>query len=246
MITKYNLYKESLLNKISGPSEEEVWDKIKKLNPEDMMVKSINVDLLKGVKLAINNGIDIHIQNEAYLRHACEKGSYNVVKYLLEQGADVNILDEEPLRKAVYTNSADVVKLLLEYGAEVNSYGGHLAINNATKFGKIQILILLTEKLNPNIDVLDVLDYEDANDLLNKSISIDFTRGIKKAVDEGAKIDLANYIPLKYGILNNNYIAVKYILDNYDVNLKNDYSMEMYMKNANDNMKKLLKDKLGI
>ena len=60
MITKYNLYKESLLNKIKGPSEEEVYNNLEKMSPEKMLIKSVNMEYMKGIKHAINLGANIN------------------------------------------------------------------------------------------------------------------------------------------------------------------------------------------
>ena len=245
MIKKYNEYiNESLLNSLEGPSEEEFLNIIKNMKPQDMLHKSIESDYLNGIEEAFKNGADIHIQNESPLRSACEDGSYKAVKFLLEHDADVNIYDEEPLRNAVYNNHIEIVKLLLNYDANVNSYGGQLAINRAIKTNNIKILTILVDKLNPNKDILDFIKYNNANELLMMSIRIDFTRGIKKAIDDGADLKKDNYVSIKFAVMNDNYISVKYILDNYKVELKNDGHLKLYSQHASDKMKKLLDDRL--
>ena len=59
-----------------------------------MLLYSVRCDLVKGVKNAIDNGVDIHYSNDITLRESCDYNSYNVTKFLLENYSfPINILE---------------------------------------------------------------------------------------------------------------------------------------------------------
>ena len=52
-------------------------------------IKDINV-----IKMLVENGADIHANNDAALRHAAYRGHLEVVKYLVEKGADIRVIND--------------------------------------------------------------------------------------------------------------------------------------------------------
>ena len=85
MITKYNQYiKEGLLNNISGPSEEEFFDSLKKYNPEEMLKTSIENNFKRGIEYALDNGANF----DELLPH------YKLQAYLLFEYTDLEIIKE--------------------------------------------------------------------------------------------------------------------------------------------------------
>lgn len=58
MITKYKLYKESLLNKLDGPSEDEIIDNLKN-NPNKLLKYSIENNFKRGIEIALSDGAKI-------------------------------------------------------------------------------------------------------------------------------------------------------------------------------------------
>lgn len=116
MIKKYNQYiKESLLDKLSGPSEEEVINTFKD-NPDKLLKVSLNTDFLKGINIALENGAKIkNIWNNKLweklfkilnyddekiiktleapgilLDYAYDADNKNIMIYSLENGANFN------------------------------------------------------------------------------------------------------------------------------------------------------------
>jgi hypothetical protein len=73
------------------------------------------------VKLLLENGADVHSENNYVLRWASYCGHDTVVKLLLENGADVHAADDEALMWTSYHGYDKVVKLLLENGANVHA-----------------------------------------------------------------------------------------------------------------------------
>ena len=83
MIKNYNQFNESLRDKLVGPTEDEVIDIFLKKSPQELLRKSCKLGLLKGVKIAIENGADIHADNDSALIHSSNYGNLNIVKLLL-------------------------------------------------------------------------------------------------------------------------------------------------------------------
>lgn len=79
MIKNYKIFTESLLNKLEGPSENDLWNYVKDFNASEMLYKSIKNDFVFGIKKAIDKGAEIE-NDDIFI--ALSNYSYNVVKYL--------------------------------------------------------------------------------------------------------------------------------------------------------------------
>ena len=138
---------ESLLDKIEGPSAEEVINN----NPDKALMFGIKNEDIEVVKLAIAHDADIRLRNyepfkdsvtrsnneitifltNILLRSATQKekdmilcygAAYNnlqVVKLAVESGADINIYKSEPLRNTIKYGYTDVANYLKEKGAKI-------------------------------------------------------------------------------------------------------------------------------
>lgn len=71
------------------------------------------------IKEFINNGSDIHADNDYMLISAVRHGCIDTVKFLLESGANVHACDESALFCAIDQNDLPMVKLLVESGADI-------------------------------------------------------------------------------------------------------------------------------
>jgi len=146
---------------LKGKSNDEVIQALNNLNLDsnDLLIKTVGLGILDGVKKALNNGVsvkaknfalqwavvynqlkvikllldkgaDIHTDDNYALRLAAERGYLEVVKLLLRSGADVHANNDYALRYAAYNGHLDVVKLLLRNGADVHA-SNDLALRNA-------------------------------------------------------------------------------------------------------------------
>ena len=93
----------------------------------------------------IENGVDIHFNNEQPLRDAVLYGRTEVVKILLKYGADVNACNGEPLRTAACYGQTEIAKILLKYGADPNVCDG-LPLRYAAYHGETEIAKILLKK----------------------------------------------------------------------------------------------------
>lgn len=128
MIKKYNQYiKESLLNKLKGPSEEELWNNLlnKYNNYEDIIFAAARANYVEGVKKSLeiinkegNSGLNFP---NLLLNDTIANGSIDVLKYLIEEeGASIDGYYGYNLENAASNNEPEIIKYLLSKGADVN------------------------------------------------------------------------------------------------------------------------------
>ena len=103
---------------------------------------------LEALKKAIENGMDINLQNKygwTPLHVTIRRDRRDMVAYLLEQGADIDRVDGvgwTPLMEAVMDDMPELCAFLLEKGADVNIQNerGGSAPMLAQKFGRTSII----------------------------------------------------------------------------------------------------------
>ena len=105
------------------------------------------------VKWLLNNGYDVHAENDYALHWASSNGHLEVVKELLDAGADVHAKDDWALQYASQRGHLEVVKVLLEAGADVHAEI-NLALRWASDEGHLEVVKLLLEA-GANIHAID-------------------------------------------------------------------------------------------
>ncbi len=73
------------------------------------------------VMIALNEGANIHADDDWALGLAAYYDQLDVVKYLVEKGANIHAQDERALRGAAEYGQLDVVKYLVERGANIHA-----------------------------------------------------------------------------------------------------------------------------
>ena len=136
----------------------------------------------------IEQGADIHNDDEETLRLAAEKGRLDVVKYLVEQGADLHARDEEALRLAAENGHLDVVKYLVD------------VVNK----GRASHVFLVEHGADLHVRDEEALRWAAANGHLDV---------IKYLVEHGANIHDRNDDALKRAAINGKLDVVKYLLE---------------------------------
>ena len=129
MIKNYkNFIKESLLDKIKGPSEEEfIKDFTKKKplkrfgfftninNANDLLIASCEGGSLNGVKTAIENGADINYSNNAALTIVLSRGFLDIFIYLDDK---FNLINKDTLFRSmissIYSDDSNMLKYLID------------------------------------------------------------------------------------------------------------------------------------
>ena len=121
-------------------SEEEILSLLSKLHPNELLIKSSKLGFISGVKLALERGADVHVNNDEALYQASYWGYKDAVELLLKNGADIHSQDN--LAWAAQWGYKDVVELLLKNGADVHA-NDDLALSQAAWYGNRDIVELL-------------------------------------------------------------------------------------------------------
>ena len=98
------------------------------------------------IKLYLENGADIHEDNDQALIDAVKEGDIVKVKILIEHGADVHARGEQALRSAILNDNQDMMTLLLDNGANVHTQNDIL--QTAIVRGSPELVKTLFEKMN--------------------------------------------------------------------------------------------------
>ena len=94
------------------------------------------------IKELIEQGADIHVDNDFAFRFASEFGHLETVKFLVEQGANIHANNDSALRTASLNGHLEIVKYLVEQGADIHVDNDE-AIIWASKYGYIDIVEFL-------------------------------------------------------------------------------------------------------
>jgi len=113
---------ESIRDKMSPKSEEDILKSLKGLSTHQKLMLGCKNDSVLAVKLVMEEDEQkkdeedesiIHIDDEWPLRKACKEGSLEVVKFLLDNGADVHACDDDAFWVA--RGNRPLIKLLNSY-----------------------------------------------------------------------------------------------------------------------------------
>jgi ankyrin repeat protein len=67
------------------------------------------------IKFLVNNGADVHVDNEACLRYAAYKGNTEIVKFLLDNGADVHAENDHALKWSNINGHVETYNLIKKH-----------------------------------------------------------------------------------------------------------------------------------
>ena len=84
-------------------------------SPTSILLGAAQVGSLEYVKMALNNGGDIHSKGDLALQYAARFGYVDIVKFLLENGANVHAFNNNALRWALKKENLDLLKVLKKY-----------------------------------------------------------------------------------------------------------------------------------
>lgn len=183
-------------------------------------------------KFLIENGVDIHIDDELPLQWASKNGYTDVVKFLIENGADIHANDNFALREASCNGHYDIVKLLIENNANIHAYNDY-ALRWASCSGHYNTVKLLIEN-GANVHA--------ANDaaLLRASYGGHYNT-VKLLIENGANIHADCDLALKWASKKGHYAVVKLLIEN-GANVHADGVVEIAKFNKHLEIIELLKE----
>jgi hypothetical protein len=132
-------------------SQDEIWEAIQELSPDEMLSKCVRGGFLSGVKTALRNGAEINSKNNkktSYLYSASIDGHTEIVYCLLEAGAE-----------ARYDDLLTALKNPPVFGRMLQNINPKLLMNSKFntlyKFAKLkglrEIRYLIEERINQKI-----------------------------------------------------------------------------------------------
>jgi len=90
-----------------------------------------SIEIMQG---ALDNGADIHVNDEGALQWACHQGHHHAVEFLLDNGANPRAEGNKPLKHAAEQGHTSIVLLLLERGADFFTLSSELQAQYASVF----------------------------------------------------------------------------------------------------------------
>ncbi len=114
-------------------------------NDDEALMEAVYEDRTKMVKLLLEHGANARIKKGDPLAYASSAGNKKMVKDLLKYGANVHDQGDKALRWASREGHADVVRILLEEGAGVHAEG-EWALSNASENGHTDVVKILLEE----------------------------------------------------------------------------------------------------
>ena len=274
---------ESIKDYLKPKSEEKIINDTKNLNPDYILHYGCEIGILSLVKQSIkdganfnwsnpiciasenghieivkyllNNGVDIHINQDSPLRYAIVVKKYDMVKFLIDNGADIHIADEYPFLLSWDFGSPDICKLLIDNGADLEKITKTLFKRKTSKQKK-EILEFIDKLKNNNVnesikdylkpkseeDILKSINNLTPNQKLLHGLKYDMIELINQSIDEGADVTINDNNLLIWSCENGHTDIVKKILENpnVDVNIQDGYPICIASKNGHYNIVKLL------
>jgi ankyrin repeat protein len=105
----------------------------------NMAINGKNYEL---IKVLIEYGANVNIDNGLPLKHMSWDGNIEIVDLLLKAGADVHVDNDIPLRNAFSCGHVKVVELLLNFGANIHIFVDE-DLRSAFSCGHVKVVELL-------------------------------------------------------------------------------------------------------
>ena len=88
----------------------------------DELFEACDSGNLENVKLLLENGANIHADNDRALMLASENGYLDIVKFLLKHGANIHAQEDSAIFLAIENEKYDIVKFLVKNGVNVDRF----------------------------------------------------------------------------------------------------------------------------
>ena len=134
---------------------------------------------LEVVKYLVEQGADIHEEDDMVLQLASENGHRKVVEYLIEKGANIHANNDWALMVASRDGHLDVVEYLVESGADIHAREDE-ALEWASENGHLDVVEYLVEQ---GVDA-------DNAEALKAAYQWDHLEVVKHLIGEGADSDV--------------------------------------------------------
>ena len=175
-------------------------DKFSQIKKDKFLIK--NSKNLEIVKFLIENGANVHVNNNEVLKKASENGHLEVVKFLVQNGADVDANNGLPLILASQNGHLEVVEYLVSKDANIH-IRNDLALSWASERGHLEVVKFLV-KNGANVHAYD--DYA-----LRETSRYGYLEVVKFLVKNGANVNANNNEALRLASRNGKLEIVNYL-----------------------------------
>ena len=135
-----------LIAEVEIPIDEKVVKVENKYKSHSIVLKNIkSIWTVDTFKYFIEEGIDIHADDDWALRYAAFNGHLEVVQYLIDKGADIHAYDDYALRYAAINGYLEVVRYLIDNGANIHARNDD-ALRCAAFNGHLEVVQYLIDK----------------------------------------------------------------------------------------------------
>lgn len=169
IITKYNLYNESLKNKLKGKSDDEVIDKLKNYTPHGQFIMACEHGITSLVKKLLKDGINPATNNNHGIRLACRFGHTEIVRELLKDDRiNPGVMNDYCIGRASRYGYMEIVKMLMKNDRVNPADDNNGAVWSAVIHNNIDVVkeLLKDDRVDPTIDDNNLLKHAMSNGYL--------------------------------------------------------------------------------
>jgi len=112
------------------------------LDADAMLMMAIKLGHLDKAVQALDNGADVHQEEDLPIRNAAKFGHLDILKTLVSRGADYHVYSDAPLCIAAENGHLDIVKHMISLQCDVNADAGE-ALTYAAKNGHMDVAVEL-------------------------------------------------------------------------------------------------------
>lgn len=121
MITKFQIYNESVKSLLVGPTEWEVMNNLKYKNPNKILEFSLENEFYDGIELALDRGANIPLTNKN-IETIIRSGKIKLLDYILKKQGRHN--GNYMVQLYSSTNRVDIIKFLIDKGIDIHIGNG--------------------------------------------------------------------------------------------------------------------------
>jgi ankyrin repeat protein len=115
------------------------------INKNNLFIEYCTRNQVEAVTFLLDNGVNIHVDNDEALRRSVFYKNFEVVKLLIEKGANIHAGDDDALRRSAINGDIKIIKLLLDNEANIHVDNDSSLLWSASG-GHFEVVKLLLEK----------------------------------------------------------------------------------------------------
>lgn len=174
MIIKFDKYNESIKNLLIGPSEDEMWDTLRNLSPDELLRRSCSSGFINGIKVAIERGANIEFNNYTIFKNLEEnpnKELSDFFKEYLKLPDDPKDFVFENINGAKITKNKNYDKYITDYrGVSNNTFwekDNEIILEQDPKSNRFHNLLYVHPKIWCILTGVYGLDFNDKQNIIN-------------------------------------------------------------------------------